>query len=72
MTGAALATAAMLGLAPVAAQAVEIHFGRGYGWHHRHHHRWHGAYAQSDCRVTITHRINHRGDRVTVRRRVCD
>jgi hypothetical protein len=72
MTAAALATAAVLGFVPVAAQAIEIHVGRDHGWHHRHHHRWHGPYARGDCRVIITHRTNHRGERVTVRRRVCD
>jgi len=40
---------------------------RGEGWRHRH---WRGAYA-SGCRTVITNRINGRGDRVTVRKRVC-
>ena len=40
-------------------------------WRHRHH--WRGDYARaSRCRVIVTHRINGHGDRVTVRKKVCD
>ena len=38
-------------------------------WQHRHH--WRGDYARA-CRTVVTHRINGRGDRVTVRKKVCD
>jgi hypothetical protein len=38
-------------------------------WRHRHH--WRGDYARA-CRTIVTHRINGRGDRVTVRKKVCD
>ena len=38
-------------------------------WRHRHH--WRGDYARS-CRTIVTQRINGRGDRVTVRKRICD
>ena len=38
-------------------------------WRHRHH--WRGDYARA-CRTIVTHRINGRGDRVTIRKRVCD
>ncbi|HET7803934.1 MAG TPA: hypothetical protein VFL53_06820 [Pseudolabrys sp.] len=39
-------------------------------WRHRHH--WRDDYARARCRVVITHRINGHGDRVTVRKKVCD
>jgi hypothetical protein len=38
-------------------------------WRHRHH--WRGDYARA-CRNIVTHRINARGDRVTVRKKICD
>lgn len=39
-------------------------------WRHRHH--WRGDYARARCRVVVTHRVNGHGDRVTVRKKVCD
>jgi hypothetical protein len=39
-------------------------------WRHRHH--WRGDYARARCRVVVTHRINGHGDRVTVRKKICD
>lgn len=40
-------------------------------WRHRHH--WRGDYARANhCRVVVTHRINGHGDRVTVRKKICD
>ena len=42
---------------------------RGDDWRHRH---WRGAYAyERGCRTVTTNRINGRGDRVTVRKRIC-
>jgi hypothetical protein len=38
-------------------------------WRHRHH--WRGDYARA-CRTIVTHRINGRCDRVTVRKKICD
>ena len=40
---------------------------------HDHHHRyWRDYDRDRHCRTVITHRINDRGDRVTVKKRVCD
>ncbi|MGH6681423.1 MAG: hypothetical protein ACREDL_21390 [Bradyrhizobium sp.] len=41
-----------------------VHVGPGY-YHHR-------GYDDGGCRVIVTHRYNRFGDRVMVRRRVCD
>lgn len=49
---------------------VTIRAGRDHD-HWRHHH-WRGDYARAHCRVIVTHRINGHGDRVTVRKKVCD
>jgi hypothetical protein len=63
--GAVVGAAAMFALAgSVAVQAQDIRVGPGGVRVERHHDR--------DCRVIIDHHINDRGDRVTVRRRVCD
>ena len=69
--------AAVLGLAAVstAGTAKAEDFGvsiRAGDSHYRHHgHHWRGDYARA-CRTIVTHRINGRGDRVTVRKRICD
>ncbi|HET8544003.1 MAG TPA: hypothetical protein VFL68_05820 [Pseudolabrys sp.] len=72
--------AAVLGLAAIntagTAKAedfgVTIRAGEGHS-HYRHHDHWRGDYARaSHCRVVVTHRINGHGDRVTVRKKVCD
>lgn len=67
----ALAAAVMLTAGTMAtANAFEvgvgpggIHVGPGY---------YHHGYYDNGCRVIITHRYNRFGDRVVVRRRVCD
>ena len=71
--------AATLGSVGVASAAgVEFDVGRGGvyvgpNYHHRHWHHGYRAYGyERDCRVVVTHRINGHGDRVTVRRRICD
>jgi hypothetical protein len=72
----AAVVAATLGTAG-AASAVEFNVGPSgvyVGPGHRQHH-WRGARAYDyarDCRVIVRRHINHRGERVTVRRRVCD
>ena len=68
--------AATLGSVGVAsAQGVELDVGRGGVYVGPRHHHWRGYrsydYAR-DCRVIVTHRTNRFGERVTVRRRVCD
>ena len=72
--------AAVLGLAAIntagTAKAedfgVTIRAGESHN-HYRHRHHWRGDYARaSHCRVVVKHRINGHGDRVTVRRKVCD
>jgi hypothetical protein len=64
--GTVLAATAVFALAgPIAAQAAEFDVGPGgvrIGPSHR----------DRDCRVIIDHHTNDRGDRVTVRRRICD
>jgi len=62
--GVVLGAAMFAMAAPVAVQAAEFEVGPGGVRIERHHER--------DCRVIIDHRTNDRGDRVTVRRRVCD
>ena len=69
--------AAALGLALVstAGTAKAEDFGvtiRAGDSHYRHHHHWRGDYARARCRVVVTHRTNGHGDRVTVRKKVCD
>ena len=70
--------AVVLGLATVSATGtvqaenfgVTVRTGDNHDhWRHRHH--WRGDYARA-CRTIVTHRINGRGDRVTIRKRVCD
>ena len=73
----ALATALLvitvIGSSGVAsAQGFGVYFGLGYPHHYRHHH-WRHIYAYGpECRVVIRHHITRWGDRVTVRRRICD
>jgi hypothetical protein len=73
-----LALAAGLSLAAgvaTAANAIEVGVGpRGvHVGPDRHHHRGYNSYNRSsDCRVVITKRVNRFGERVTVRRRICD
>ncbi|HTM73094.1 MAG TPA: hypothetical protein VL198_07670 [Pseudolabrys sp.] len=52
----------------VTIRAGENHHDRDH-WRHGHH--WRGDYARA-CRTVVTHRINARGDRVTIRKKVCD
>jgi len=69
---AGLATVSIAGTAKAEDLGVTIRTDNGhhYGW--RHHH-WRGDYARAGgCRVIIKHRINAHGERVTVRRKVCD
>jgi hypothetical protein len=72
----AMIAGATLGLNQ-AAKAIEfdvgpggVHVGRDHHWRDR---DWRGCYGYSSgCRVVIDHHINDRGERVTVRRRICD
>ena len=66
----ALSAAAALAISAGAASAQDIRIGPG-GVHvgPRHHYY---DYDRGNCRTIIDHRINGDGDRVTVRRRVCD
>ncbi|MFY9686997.1 MAG: hypothetical protein WAJ88_14450 [Pseudolabrys sp.] len=72
--------AAVLGLAVVntagTANAedfgVTIRAGDNHSHYRGHNHHWRGDYARARCRVVVTHRINGHGDRVTVRKKVCD
>jgi hypothetical protein len=73
----ALAALMTLGAGTVtAAKAVEFDVGPGgvYVGPHRYHHYYgsYNAYRDDNCRVIIDHHINRYGERVTVRRRVCD
>ena len=77
---AAIAASATIGMVGAAsAQGVEVDVGRG-GRARRTALSssvgivsWHRAYGyERGCRVIVTNRINRFGERVTVRRRVCD
>jgi hypothetical protein len=50
---------------------VSIRAGDNHRDHWRYGHHWRGDYARA-CRTVVTHRINGRGDRVTVRKKICD
>lgn len=72
--------AAVLGLAAIntagTAKAedfgVTIRAGESHNYY-RHRHHWRGDYARaSHCRVVVKHRINSHGNRVTVRKKICD
>ena len=64
----ALSAAAALMVTAGAASAQDIHVGPGgVRIGPRHHY-----YDTDRCRTIIDHRVNADGDRVTVRRRVCD
>jgi hypothetical protein len=70
----ALSAAAALGVGTIgAANALEFGVGPGGVYvgpgDHYYHHRY---YDYGGCRTVITHRTNEFGERVTVRRRVCD
>ena len=65
----ALPAAAALMITAGAASAQDIHIGPGgVGIGPRHYY----DYDRGNCRVIIDHRVNADGDRVTVRRRICD
>jgi hypothetical protein len=72
--GTALALALPLtnGIGPASAQEIRFSLGDRGHWHgHRHRHG--NAYAYvPDCRVVVKKRINRFGERVTVRKRICD
>ncbi|HZT26707.1 MAG TPA: hypothetical protein VFA57_13495 [Pseudolabrys sp.] len=69
---------ALVGLALIggAGSASAASFGVYVGNDHpyyRHHRHWRDYYAyQPGCRIVITHRYNRYGDRITVRKRICD
>jgi hypothetical protein len=78
MKYAAIAAAA-LGLAMISnagtakAEDFGVSIRTGGDRHYSRHHHWRGDYARaSHCRVVVKHRINAHGDRVTVRKRICD
>ena len=65
-----LATVSIAGTAKAENFGVTVRTGDNHDiWRHRHH--WRGDYARA-CRTIVTQRINGRGDRVTVRKRICD
>jgi hypothetical protein len=60
-------------VSPANAEGVVIGAGPGgvyVGTAHRHHH-WRRDYGYARCRTVVTTRWRH-GNRITVRRRVCD
>jgi len=71
LVGAGLLAAALIGGAGAANAQIDVQVGPGYhrDWHHRY---WRDYDYDRRCRTIITHRINGRGDRVTVRKRICD
>jgi hypothetical protein len=67
-----LAAAGVAIAAPASAQGFGIYLGANHPHHHWHHH-WRGAYAyEPECRIIIRHHINRWGERITVRRRICE
>jgi hypothetical protein len=70
---AGLLSLALVGSAGTAnAASFGVYVGNGHA-HYRHHHDWRHAYAyEPRCRLIVRHRINRWGERVTVRRRICD
>ena len=67
-----LATVSTVGTAKAEDFGVTIRTGEGHSHYRHHNHHWRGDYARARCRTVVTHRINGRGDRVTVRKKVCD
>ena len=65
----ALSAVAALAVSAGAASAQDIRVGPGGVDIGPRHHRY---YDSERCRVIIDHRVNADGDRVTVRRRICD
>jgi hypothetical protein len=51
---------------------VTIRAGDSHNHYRSHHRHWRGDYARAQCRTVVTHRVNGHGDRVTVRKKVCD
>jgi hypothetical protein len=73
--GIVLAAAASLSsISPASALDIDVGPGGFHVGRHHHYDHWRGAYAYSpgDCRVIISRHLNRFGERVTVRRRVCD
>ena len=62
--GAAQAQGVVIGAGPSG-----VYVGERHGYHHRHH--WRRDYGYSGCRTVVTTRWRH-GNRITVRRRICD
>jgi len=74
-----LAVAAVTALGSIgAASAQGVVIGAGPGGvyvgpgHHWRHHYWRRDYDYARCRVIVRTHINRFGNRVTVRRRICD
>lgn len=65
---------AIVGSAGTASAAsFGVYVGSDHPYYWRHHHHWRHIYAyEPECRIVIRHQINRWGERVTVRRRVCD
>ena len=79
MAAALVAATALGSIGAANAAGVEFDVGGGgvyvgprhdHDWRWRRHH-WRGDYA-SDCRVVVRTHINRWGERVQVRRRICD
>jgi len=69
------AAAALMAGSAGAASALEFGVGPGgvgIDVGPRHHHYYDRYYDSERCRTIIDHRISPSGDRVTVRRRICD
>jgi hypothetical protein len=79
LTGFALAGLTAISLASFSggtakAQGFSIEFGNpGYhdNWNYRSRYRDYG-YDRGECRVVVQRHINRRGERVVVRKRICD
>ncbi len=66
-----LALTVFAGAGMANAQGVGVYVGSDHPRHWRHH--WRGDYAyEPGCRVVVRTHLNRFGERVTVRRRICD
>jgi hypothetical protein len=78
IAAAMVAATALASMGGAQAAGVEFNVGPGgvyvgnghhYGWRHRHYRE---SYGFGGCRVVVRTHYNRFGERVTVRRRVCD
>ncbi len=65
--------AALGGAGTVNAQGFGVYVGSDDHPYYWRHHHWRGDYAyEPGCRMVVRSHINRFGERVTVRRRICD